>query len=115
VFAIMGPSKTKIDIKAAREKAIESTKRLHVAATIREKMGPTKFGSLYGPKLDEVVKPSPVADAVNPTPSMPHDEVQSSLVGRTSVYKGVLFNVKEGPEQQEEPQSQGLGPSSSGG
>jgi hypothetical protein len=112
----MGPNKIRIDIDAANETAIASTNRLYVAALTREQMGPTEFGSLYGPKLAKVVKPSPVADAVNPTPSTPHDELQSSLVSsRTSDYKGVLFNVKKDPKRQEEPQSQGLGPSSSGG
>jgi hypothetical protein len=114
----MGPSKTEVDIIAANQEAIDRAKRLYVAVTISQQRVPTKFGSLYERELAKVVKPSPVADAVNPTPSMPHDELLSSWGGLTSDYKGVLFNVKnvkKDSERQEEPQSQGPGPSSSGG
>ena len=113
----MDPKKTNpnIDIIEANDKAIDRTKRLYVAALTREARGPTEFGGLYGPKLAKVVKPSPVADAVNPTPSMPHDEVQAVFFGLTIDYKGALFNVKKDPERQEEPHPQGLGRSSSGG
>lgn len=117
-------SNMKINIAEENDKAKTRTKILMTAAITRHRMGPVyaELGSLYIPKLKEVVEPkSLVAEAVNPMLSTPSSEVKSASVARSSDYKAALFNDDEEKvktpsttkPQEEEPRSTGLGRSSS--
>lgn len=75
----------------ARDEAIKRIRVLMTAAKTREQMGPTVYGSLYEPKLNKVVEPSLVANAVNPILSSPSSEVKSASVVRSNDYKGAMF------------------------